>query len=82
MRLKQGWMDSIDFDHELGHACGGNSVHPSVEDCERCHPCIEESKKDEGVGEFKGLECYAKRVYVVSADEFDMFTEHLRKTRQ
>lgn len=37
-----GYMDLVDFDYELGNAAGGNSVYPSIYDCERCRPCTSE----------------------------------------
>ena len=65
MKKREGWMDSIDFQHELGYALGGNIISPDKEDCERTHPCIKESAKDDG------YKCVAMRVYVFDADEFD-----------
>lgn len=37
-----GYMCMIDFEHELGHASGGNEVYPSVDDLKRTHPSWEE----------------------------------------
>ena len=56
---REGWMDSVDFQHEVGSAIGGNTVYPDQEEVEAL-PCIKE-----------GDYCKPKRVYVVDADEFD-----------
>lgn len=56
---REGWMDSIDFDHELGHAIGGNKIYPDKQEVEALE-CIK-------AGDY----CYPKRVYVFDADEFD-----------
>lgn len=37
-----GYMCMTDFDHELGAACGGVAVYPSVTDLKRCRPCVDE----------------------------------------
>jgi hypothetical protein len=65
---KVGWMDSIDFHDELGHALGGNLVFPDKEDCERIRTCIKESQEE---GQSEGYPCYAKRVVVFDADELE-----------
>jgi hypothetical protein len=39
---KTGYMCKIDYDHELGHACGGTSVYSSLEDLKEHHDCWEE----------------------------------------
>lgn len=36
------FMCKTDYDHELGYAAGGVSLHPSVEDLKRCRPCVEQ----------------------------------------
>lgn len=41
IRTVVGYMDMVDFDHELGCALGGNTVYPSADDLRdnrRCHP--------------------------------------------
>lgn len=35
-----GYMDKIDFDCELGSACGETSIYPSVEDLKKHSPCV------------------------------------------
>lgn len=72
-RMHVGWMDSIGFDHELGNRPAGSAVFPSKEDCEKNHPCIKESQELDD-----DIKCYAKRVYVVDADAFDLFLENVR----
>ncbi len=62
----EAWMDNIALEHEVGHALGGNSVYPDKKDCEKNNPCIELSKDDDPI-----IRCYAQRVYVFDADEFD-----------
>jgi len=37
-----GYMCLIDLECELGAACGGNRVYPSIEDLKKCHTCWEE----------------------------------------
>lgn len=59
-----GWMDSIDFDHELGNAIGGNKIYPDREDCEQNNSCI-------GLETQNGVSCYAKRVIVFDADKYE-----------
>ena len=39
--LRVGYMDKVDFDHELGNAMGGNTVFPSIDDLEENKPCTE-----------------------------------------
>jgi len=34
-----GYMDKVDFDHELGEAIDGNKVFPSVEALRKYKPC-------------------------------------------
>ena len=41
-RVVRGYMDKVDFDHELGCASGGNRVFPSQKDLERNRPCVDE----------------------------------------
>ena len=36
---RYGYMCTIDFDHELGEACGGNTIFPSLEDLKENHKC-------------------------------------------
>jgi hypothetical protein len=64
-RAKEGWMDSIDYHHELGEAWGGNSVYPDKENCEENHACIGKADQD-GI-----VDCVAMRVKVIDADELD-----------
>jgi len=58
--LREGWMDSIAFEYEVGHALGGNTVYPDEADLRKHHTCLDTDG-----------DCTAKRVYVVDADEFD-----------
>jgi hypothetical protein len=37
-----GYMDMVDWEHELGEAKGGNRVYPSVKDLKECRPCVAE----------------------------------------
>jgi len=37
-----GFMCMTDFECELGAACGGNTIYPSVDDLKRNRPCVEE----------------------------------------
>ena len=60
MRKVEAWMDSTDFDHELGTGGCECKIHSSKEVCEFKHPCIEARER-----------CYARRVYVFDAAEFD-----------
>ena len=39
--LVEGYMCMTDFECELGMACGGNVVYPSVEDIKRNRKCVE-----------------------------------------
>lgn len=61
---KIGWMDSIDFDDELGCALGGNKVYPDQDDCRQNNPCIAASEKST-------YRCEPRRVIVFDADELD-----------
>ncbi len=38
---KIGYMDAIDFDHELGEALGGNTIYASKEDCLAHRKCAD-----------------------------------------
>lgn len=38
----KGYMCKIDWDHELGHAMGGNTIYPCIKDLRRCHPMCDE----------------------------------------
>jgi len=60
---KEGWMDSTDFQWELGRALGGNKIYPDREDCEKEHPCITVPDMHEP--------CTAQRVIVIDADAWD-----------
>lgn len=68
LERREGWMDSIAFEHELGHALGGNQVFPNVEDLKRHMLCID---RPEQVGDRMVISCHATRVYVFDANEFD-----------
>lgn len=35
-----GYMDQVDFDHELGAAAGGSRVYPNEKDLKHCQPCV------------------------------------------
>lgn len=37
-----GYMDSVEFDHELSHASKGNRIFPRLADVEREKPCTQE----------------------------------------
>lgn len=39
---RTGFMCTIDWQHELGEACGGSKVYSSVEDLKENHTCWEE----------------------------------------
>ena len=39
---RTGYMDKVDFDHELAAAIGGNRVYASEEDLRVCQPCTKE----------------------------------------
>jgi hypothetical protein len=41
-RTRVGFMDKVDFDEELSHAKGGNTVFASVKDLEYQKPCCKE----------------------------------------
>lgn len=41
-KSRTGFMCKIDFDHELGNAYGGNTIHPSVESLKEHHTCADE----------------------------------------
>jgi hypothetical protein len=71
MRIRKGWMDSIDFDHEVGRALGGNKIYPNEQDLRAHNPCIGDPAL--------GNDCTAKRVYVVDADEFDKEVKKRKK---
>ena len=73
--MKEGWMDSIDFDWEVGEALGGNRVFPSERNCRENKPCIRRSEK-EPTGT-PGV-CFPKRVYVLDADKFDEILTRFR----
>jgi hypothetical protein len=60
LEMREGWMDSIDFEHEVGHALGGNAIYPSEADLREHRKCLDTDG-----------ECTAMRVYVVNADEYD-----------
>ena len=36
---RHGFMDMVDFQHELGEALGGNKIYPNVEDFKQHNPC-------------------------------------------
>ena len=36
----KGFMYQTDFDHELGNACGGNTIYPSIEDIKKNRRCV------------------------------------------
>ena len=38
----RGYMDKVDFDHELGHNSAGNKIYPSPEALLRRQLCAEE----------------------------------------
>ena len=35
-----GYMCLVDFECELGSASGGNTVYPSIEDCQKRRKCV------------------------------------------
>ncbi len=37
-----GYMCMVDFDCELGNACGGNTVYPSIDDLKKNRRCVSE----------------------------------------
>jgi hypothetical protein len=41
LRPRYGWMDSVDFDYELGNALGGNVIYPSEENLRDNRGCID-----------------------------------------
>ncbi len=41
MEVRTGYMDKVDFEHELGEALGGNKVYSSLEDLRRQKPCTD-----------------------------------------
>ncbi len=41
MRPKVGYMDTIDFEHEIGEAKGGSRIYPSPEDLRANESCVE-----------------------------------------
>jgi hypothetical protein len=41
-RKVRGFMCKIDWDHELGNAYGGNTIHPSEESLRDKHKCTDE----------------------------------------
>ena len=41
-RVEVGYMDKVDFDHELGAASGGNKVYSSVDDLKHQKPCTKD----------------------------------------
>jgi hypothetical protein len=62
MKKVEAWMDSTDFNCELGDCeC---EIHSSQEECETRHLCIEMSRDAR-------IKCVALRVYVFNADEYD-----------
>ena len=69
--LREGWMDSITFDHHIGPGNDpkGGTVYGSPALCELDNPCIVKSRESGEGPEAYG--CVAKRVYVVDADAFD-----------
>ena len=55
-----GWMDAVDFQHELGEALGGNTIYPSEEDLRKNKSCIDKSEY-----------CYPIRVLVFDAKDLE-----------
>ena len=65
MKTVEGWMDSIEFEHELEAL--GRAVYSTRDRCVENNPCIEE-----------GDCCEVRRVYVVDADEYDKTIKELK----
>ena len=38
----RGFMDRVDWDYELGEACGGSRVYPSVNDLRENETCVDQ----------------------------------------
>lgn len=74
MRKIECWIDSTCWDHELGQSLGGEKLFSSELDLRENMQCIDMEEFD-GVG--MRVQCRAKRVYVVDADEFDAAKEIL-----
>ncbi len=64
LKKKEGWMDSTDYDCELGQANGGNVVYPSAENCEENRGCIRESASS-------NHPCAVLKVYVISEEDLN-----------
>lgn len=62
-KRKKGWMDSTDFQHELGYAMGGSKIFPSAEDVRTAYPCVAHPDMEHP--------CEAQRVVVLDADAWD-----------
>lgn len=60
---KVGWMDSIDFEDELGNV-PNSEIHMNEAQCRQQHACIVPPDNP-------GHYCYPKRVYVFDADAYD-----------
>ena len=60
LQPKVGWMDSVSFDYELGHALNGEKIYASEEDLRKHSTCID----TDGYST-------VKRVYIFDADKFD-----------
>ena len=58
-----GFMCMIDWEFELGAACGGNRIYPSLDDLKQNHPCW----KACGVAE---VEVRIKSVAVPSKEDY------------
>jgi hypothetical protein len=41
-RRVRGYMCKVDWDHELGEACGGSTIYPSLENLKPHHPMWKE----------------------------------------
>lgn len=40
--IKYGYMDKVDFEHELEEVCSGVKIYPTVEDLKRNKKCVEQ----------------------------------------
>ena len=78
MKGKIAWMDSMDFDHELGIA-PETELFASEQSCRKRKTCI---AKCEASPDPTGYNCRPQRVIVFDADEYENYQPALHPPRR